>query len=91
LRGILLAGRGRKLMLNLKTIIEDSDFTFENKLVSIVAMRDCSKIEIGGLSVGPFEEGQEYKVRFWIAKELDCGTRTGCVNMNELGDGRRTS
>jgi len=80
LRGILLAGRGRKLMLNLKTIIEDSDFTFENKLVSIVAMRDCSKIEIGGLSVGPFEEGQEYKVRFWIAKELE---RTGIARVRD--------
>lgn len=34
-------------------------------------MRDCSKIEIGGLSIGPFEEGQEYNVRFWVARELE--------------------
>jgi len=50
---------------------EDADFIFENKLVRIVALRNSSKIELAGISVGPFEEGNEYEVRLWIARELE--------------------
>jgi len=26
---------------------------------------------LAGLEVGPFEEGREYEIRFWIARELE--------------------
>ena len=64
-----MAGSG--LMLNSRAMIEDLDFNFENKLVNVVAMRNCPKIEVGGMIIGPFEEGQEYEVRFWVANELE--------------------
>jgi hypothetical protein len=51
--------------------ILDSDFMFENKPVPVIANRNESIIELAGLEVGPFEEGKEYEVRFWIAQELE--------------------
>ena len=51
--------------------IRDADFTFENTPVKIVVNRNCPEIELAGLKVGPFQEGKEYEVRFWIAKELE--------------------
>jgi len=47
-----------------------SDFEFENSEVNIVSTRDSPEIKLGGVKVGPFEEGKEYRVRFWIAREL---------------------
>jgi DNA replication factor GINS len=46
------------------------DFCYENSMVKIVANRNCPEIKLAGLSVGPFDEGNEYEVYFWIAKEL---------------------
>jgi hypothetical protein len=46
------------------------DFCFENSLVKIVANRNCPEIKLAGLTVGPFDEGNEYEVYFWVAKEL---------------------
>lgn len=43
---------------------------FENKDVSLVALRDLPETKLLGFSVGPYEEGKEYKERFWIAKAL---------------------
>ena len=60
--------------------IEDADFKFENKPVKVVANRNEAKIELAGLGVGPFEEGREYEVRFWIARELE---RVGVVRFRE--------
>lgn len=59
-------------MSSLKPLISirDADFEFENALVKIVASRNCPGIELVGLKVGPFEEGREYEVRFWVAQEL---------------------
>lgn len=51
--------------------IEFLDFAFENNFVTVVAIRSAPKIDLVGLSIGPFEEGQEYEVRFWIARELE--------------------
>lgn len=51
--------------------IKDVDFEFENASVRIVASRKCPEIELAGLKIGPFEEGGEYEVRFWIARELE--------------------
>jgi len=50
--------------------IRNLDFSFENSLIKIVANRNCPEIELAGLKVGPFEEGNEYEIRYWIAREL---------------------
>ncbi len=39
-------------------------------MVKIVANRNCPEIKLAGLTVGPFDEGNEYEVYFWVAKEL---------------------
>ncbi|MEM3356992.1 MAG: hypothetical protein QW166_04105 [Candidatus Bathyarchaeia archaeon] len=51
--------------------VGDLDFIFENSPVKIIINRNCPEIKLAGLSVGPFEEGNEYEVQFWIAKELE--------------------
>jgi hypothetical protein len=52
------------------TTIRDADFVFENMPVKIVANRNSPGIDLPGVKVGPFKEGKEYEVRFWIAQEL---------------------
>jgi hypothetical protein len=52
------------------TTIRDADFVFQNMPVKIVANRDSPKIDLPGVNVGPFKEGKEYEVRFWVAEEL---------------------
>ena len=52
------------------TTIRDADFVFQNMPVKIVANRDSPKIDLPGVKVGPFKEGKEYEVRFWVATEL---------------------
>jgi len=39
-------------------------------MVKIVANRNCPEIKLAGLTVGPFDEGNEYEVYFWVGKEL---------------------
>ena len=51
--------------------IRDLDLGFEHSLVKVIANRNCPEIRLVGLSVGPFEEGNEYEVQFWIAQELE--------------------
>lgn len=50
--------------------IDDLDFRFENSLVKITADRNHPEIKLAGLSMGPFQEGNEYEVYFWAAQEL---------------------
>jgi hypothetical protein len=64
----------------LRSLIEHSDFIFENSFVSAVAIVNHPKIELIGLSAGPFEEGKEYEIRLWIAQELE---REGIVRIKE--------
>ena len=52
------------------TSIRDADFVFENMSVKIVANRNSPKIDLPGIKVGPFKEGKEYEVKYWIAAEL---------------------
>ncbi len=47
------------------------DFNFEHSLVKIIANRNCPEITLVGLNIGPFEEGNEYEIPFWIAQELE--------------------
>ena len=62
------------------TSIKDADFIFKNTPVKIVVNRNCPEIELAGLKVGPFQEGKEYEVRFWIAQELK---RAGIARFRE--------
>jgi hypothetical protein len=50
--------------------IKKLDFCYENLLVKVIADSDHPKIKLAGLSVGPFKEGDEYEVHYWVAKEL---------------------
>jgi len=50
--------------------IENLDFSFENSPVKIIANRNCPEIQLAGLKVGPFEEGNEYEIQYWIARKL---------------------
>jgi hypothetical protein len=56
------------------------DFCYENSMVKIVANRNCPEIKLAGLTVGPFDEGNEYEVYFWAAKEL---ANAGMVHFRE--------
>ncbi len=60
--------------------ISTLDFCYENSMVKIVANRNCPEIKLAGLTVGPFDEGNEYEVYFWVAKEL---ASTGMVHFRE--------
>jgi hypothetical protein len=50
--------------------IRDAEFCFENSPVKITASRNCPEIRLAGLNIGPFEEGNEYEVHYWVAVEL---------------------
>jgi len=65
---------------NLCSSIKYLDFIFENELVTVIAVRNAPKIELIGFSVGPFEEGHEYEVRLWVARELE---KDGIVKIRE--------
>jgi hypothetical protein len=53
------------------TAIRDSDFVFENTPVRVMCNRNCPEIQLVGLKLGPFEEGKEYEIQYWIANELE--------------------
>ncbi len=55
----------------ISTKIGKLDFSFENSPVKIIANRKCPEIKLAGLNVGPFEEGNEYEVSYWVAQELE--------------------
>lgn len=50
--------------------IKKLDFCYENLLVKVIADLDHPIINLAGLSLGPFKEGNEYEVHYWVAKEL---------------------
>ncbi len=70
-------GKGKS---NLAAKICTLDFRYENSLVKIVANRNCPEIKLAGLTVGPFDEGNEYEVYFWVAKQL---ASSGMVHFRE--------
>ena len=53
------------------TAIRDTDFVFENTPVRVMCNRNCPEIQLVGLKLGPFEEGKEYEIQYWIANELE--------------------
>lgn len=68
------------LLSESSTSIEDADFEFENASVRVVAIRNCPEVELAGLKIGPFEEGKEYEIRFWVAQELE---KAGVARLRE--------
>ncbi len=60
--------------------IKDIDFMFENEPVKIVVNRNCPEIQLVGVKVGHFEEGKEYEVKYWVARELE---RAGIARVRE--------
>jgi hypothetical protein len=56
------------------------DFCYENSLITVVANRNFAEVKLAGLNVGPFDEGNEYQVYYWIAKELQA---VGAVHFRE--------
>jgi len=69
-------GESGKLALKICTL----DFCYENSLVRIVANKNSPEIKLAGFTVGPFDEGNEYEVYFWVAKEL---ANAGMVHFRE--------
>jgi hypothetical protein len=57
-----------------------SDFNFENSTVKIIANRSCPEIKLAGLTLGPFEEGNEYEVQYWAVQELE---KAGIAHLRE--------
>jgi len=60
--------------------IRDLDFSFEHSPAKIIANRNYPEIKLAGLNVGSLEEGNEYEVPYWIAKELE---KTGVARFRE--------
>ena len=60
--------------------IRNLDFRFENSLVKITANRNYPETKLAGLNVGPFEEGNEYEVYYWIAQKF---AESGIVHFRE--------
>lgn len=56
---------------SISSAISFNIFLFENRFVKVIAQRNMPKMDLVGLSIGPFEEGREYEVRFWIARLLE--------------------
>lgn len=73
-------GSNRDLRETNTTKICTIDFCYENSQVKIIANRNCPQIKLAGLTVGPFDEGNEYEVYFWVAKEL---ATAGMVHFRE--------
>jgi hypothetical protein len=51
--------------------LKDFDFIFENSMVRVIANRNSPEITIADLKIGPFEEGNDYELPFWVARELE--------------------
>jgi hypothetical protein len=69
--------KGRK---RLPLQIKHLDFRFENSLVKAVANRNYPETKLAGLTVGPFEEGNEYEIYHWVAEKL---AEAGIVHFRE--------
>jgi hypothetical protein len=60
--------------------LENLDFRFDNSRVKVIANRNYPEMKLAGLNVGPFQEGNEYDVYYWIATEL---SQAGIVHFRE--------
>jgi hypothetical protein len=62
------------------TPIKDIDFIFENSPIQITINRNCPQIELAGMKLGPYQEGEQYEVRYWVAHELE---KAGIAHITE--------
>ncbi len=60
--------------------LENLGFRFENSRVKVIANRNYPEMKLAGLNVGPFQEGNEYDVYYWIAAEL---AQAGIAHLRE--------
>ncbi len=60
--------------------LADLDFGFENSRVKAIANRNYPDIKLAGFKVGPFQEGNEYELYYWVAEEL---ASVGIVHLRE--------
>ena len=60
--------------------LENLDFRFENSRVKVIANKNYPEMKLAGLAVGPFQEGNEYDVYYWIGSEL---SQAGIVHFRE--------
>lgn len=67
---------------DIRSSVNHLDFIFENKLVTVIAVKSSPEINLVGFSLGPFEEGREYEVRLCFAQELE---REGLVRIKDGG------
>jgi hypothetical protein len=60
--------------------LEHLSFRYENSRVKIIADRNYPQVKLAGLTVGPFQEGNEYDVYQWVAETL---AAEGIVHLRE--------
>jgi hypothetical protein len=60
--------------------IQTIDFIYENTPIKIIINRPCPEIQLAGIKIGPYEEGKEYEVKYWIAHELE---KAGIARLKE--------
>ena len=48
--------------------------------MKVIANRNYPEMKLAGLSVGPFQEGNEYDVYYWISQELE---KAGIVHLRQ--------
>ena len=60
--------------------LENLGFRFENSRVKVIANRNYPEMKLAGLVVGPFQEGNEYDVYYWVGNEL---SQAGIVHFRE--------
>jgi hypothetical protein len=60
--------------------LESLDFRFENTKVKAIANRNYPELKLAGISVGPFQQGNEYELYYWVAEEL---AKEGILHLRE--------
>jgi hypothetical protein len=70
----------KKMSKDLFDKITDANFEYENRNVRVFALKDHPEINLVGLKIGPFLEGEEYEVKFWVAEELE---KKGIIRFRE--------
>ena len=60
--------------------LENLDFRFENTKVKVIANRNAAEIKLAGITIGPFQEGNEYELYHWVAQQL---AQQGTVHFRE--------
>lgn len=74
---IAVSGRvGDSLAEQIKTV----DSTFNISIVTVIANKNSEEKDFRGVKVGPFEEGNQYEIQYWIAKKL---VKSGIVFVKE--------